>query len=160
MKRLIVLIFLCSFSIPCLADQKEPVVLSTPVSTSEYFPCSKCHEKTKTALQQKNFHDTICVETHIEESFECYGCHDPENLDKLQLFNGEKIELSVSSQLCGQCHSTNFKLWESGLHGKVVGNWNGPQKITPCTICHDPHRPQYTGQQPEKPPVHPKKTLR
>jgi hypothetical protein len=62
--------------------------------------------------------------------------------------------------LCGQCHSTNYKLWQSGLHGKVIGKWTGPKKYTPCTTCHDPHHPGYATQQPEPPPMHPEQTLR
>lgn len=144
------------------AMQNEPAVLPPPVVSSEYFPCTACHQHDEVAKEQRSqkAHLPIQVQGHTEDQYDCFGCHDKKDMDKLILFNGSTIDLISSSQLCGQCHSTSFKLWQSGLHGKVVGNWNGPQKVTPCTRCHDPHRPAFRAQKPEPPPTAPDETLR
>lgn len=156
------LLIFCLFATYVFGMDTEPDVLTPPVTGSEYFPCSRCHEEKRSALDDsmKNFHAPLRVEGHIEDSYNCYGCHDNENMDRLRLFNGSTIELTVSSPLCGQCHSTNYKLWQSGLHGKMVGNWNGPKKITPCASCHNPHRPAFAQQKPSPPPIPPEQTLR
>ena len=157
-----VLLVLFFTTVQSLAKQNELAVLPPPVINSEYFPCSTCHEQSKMVQEEhmQEIHKSIKVKGHVEKSYGCLGCHDREDFDKLTLFNGGKIDLARSSQLCGQCHSTSYKLWQSGLHGKVVGKWNGPKKITPCTRCHDPHQPVYKAQQPEPPPAPPEKTLR
>ena len=154
--------FLITLSNNAFSSQDEPSVLPAPVLSSEYYPCSRCHKQngTEREVRREAFHETIRVEGHTEDNYHgCFVCHDSENRNKLRLFNNNKIDLALSSELCGQCHSTNYKLWLSRLHGKVVGKWNGPQKITPCTTCHDPHRPGYAIQQPEPPPTPPEKTL-
>lgn len=161
-----VLLFLLFISLSSAAvsfgSQDEPAVLPVPVISSEYFPCSRCHKENgiEPDVHGEAFHVTIRVEGHTEENYGCFDCHDRENRDKLRLFNGSKIELAVSSELCGQCHSTNYKLWRSGLHGKVLGKWNGRKRYTPCTTCHDPHQPAFASRQPERPPTPPEKTLR
>jgi uncharacterized CHY-type Zn-finger protein len=163
LKLLFVFIFLlCSFTINAFGVQEERAVLPAPVIFSANLPCSKCHKLngTEQAVRSKAYHSTIRVLGHTEKEYGCFVCHDSENRNKLRLFNDRTIELAVSSELCGQCHSTNYKLWQSGLHGKVVGKWDGPKKYTPCTTCHDPHRPGYRTQQPEPPPTPPEKTLR
>jgi hypothetical protein len=158
----VLIFFLITLSNNAFGRQDKPVVLPGPVFSSEYFPFSKCHEQIGTGPDDRReaFHVTIRVKGHIEKDYGCYGCHDSENLDKLRFFNDRKVDIAASSELCGQCHSTIFKLWHSGLHGKVVGRWNGLKKIIPCTTCHDPHRPVYTSQKPEPPPMPPEQTLR
>lgn len=158
----IIIFFFCLLPTHSFGINNELPVLTAPVNISEYFPCSKCHEKRESVpvVKMEVFHTSIRIEGHIEDNYNCYGCHDIEYRDRLKLFNGSTIELSDSSRLCGQCHSTNFKHWQSGLHGKVVGNWNGPRKITPCTSCHNPHRPKYEGQHPAPSPTSPEQTLR
>lgn len=163
LKVLFVLVSLfCFLTISSFASQEEFAVLPVPVISSENFPCTRCHKQSGTApgVHKKIFHITITVEGHTEDSYGCFKCHDREDRDKLQLFSNSKIDITESSELCGQCHSTNYKLWASGLHGKVWGKWNGPKKITPCTTCHDPHRPGYKDRKPEPPPVPPEQTLR
>lgn len=155
-------ILLPFFAAPVFGSQVVLTVLPAPVLTSELFPCSKCHNKTDKGLEsgKQGVHKAIPLEGHIEESYNCFGCHDRENLDKLNLFNGAKIDLFLSSSLCGQCHSSSYKLWKSGLHGKISGKWNGQKKINPCVNCHDPHHPGYEKQRPKPPPTPPEKTLR
>ncbi len=145
-----------------LAAQAVWEVLPAPVSSSEFFPCSRCHgqEITDHGASRKSPHGTVAADEHIAEIQGCSACHDKEDPDRLVLFSGRLLELGFSSELCGQCHSTNFTLWQSGLHGKVTGKWNGPRKIAPCTGCHDPHRPGYTAHAPESAPTPPEKTLR
>jgi len=157
----VALLVLCS-PIFVLGKEEGLQVLPSPVLSSKFFPCATCHDQIKKGQEQskQDVHETIPIAGHIEKNYGCFGCHDSENLDKLRLFNGNKIDLALSSSLCGQCHSTNYKLWHSGLHGKSIGKWNGPKKITPCTRCHDPHRPGYTAHRPEQPPTPPQQTLR
>lgn len=155
----LILLFSATLS-PARPDERT--VLPPPVLASRYFPCSMCHNQNEIRVEKagQREHNAIRVEKHVEDNYDCFGCHDSEDLNKLRLFNGNTIDLALSSQLCGQCHSTNYKLWLSGLHGKVMGKWNGPQKITPCTHCHDPHQPGLATQEPESPPTHPEETLR
>jgi len=157
----VLIFFLITLSNNAFSSQDELTVLPAPVFSSEYFPCSRCHKQngTEPDVRKEAFHVTISVQGHTEGNYGCFGCHDNENRDKLRLFNGSKIDLALSSELCGQCHSTNYKLWLSGLHGKVIGKWSGPKKTTPCTTCHDSHRPGYAVQPPEPPPTPPEQTL-
>lgn len=144
------------------SSQEVPIILPAPVISSANFPCSQCHTDDSPGMDRRTetFHASIRADSHIEEEYDCFGCHDKERMDRLRLFNGGRIELIRSSELCGQCHSTNYTLWESGLHGKVSGPWNGPRRIAPCTSCHDPHQPGFLALRPAPPPVPPEETLR
>lgn len=144
------------------AEQYEFSVLPAPITSSELFPCSRCHNNKQSYKdnQRQKVHKIILAEGHSEKNYSCISCHDRDDFDQLRLFNGRKVDLANSSKLCGQCHSTNYKLWKTGLHGKVTGSWNGQKKITPCATCHDPHRPSYKSKKPEPPPVPPIETLR
>ncbi|GAB4340727.1 MAG: hypothetical protein Kow0089_14590 [Desulfobulbaceae bacterium] len=138
-------------------QELEP--LPAPVLSSPLFPCSSCHTTEPGASLAGDSHPVIRVEGHTEKDYDCFVCHNRHDMDSLILFSGLTAPLGSSSRLCGQCHSTNFRLWSEGLHGKLVGRWDGPRKITPCTACHDPHRPGYDAYVPEPPPVPPEQTL-
>jgi uncharacterized CHY-type Zn-finger protein len=142
-----------------LADTVAVEALPPPVQSSALFPCSGCHAQGR-VLQKENLHRNIDTTTHPGQDYNCFSCHDKQEYDMLVLFNEEKVELIHSSELCGQCHSTTYHLWQSGLHGKITGKWSGGKIMTSCTVCHDPHQPAYRAQKPESPPTPPQKTLR
>lgn len=136
-------------------------ILPSAITFSEYFPCARCHrDGTVQDNKDGRMHKTIPLQGHPGKKYDCFSCHDRGDFDKLRLFDGSRIELKDSSRLCGQCHSTNYGLWQSGLHGKIKGTWNGERKIIACVQCHDPHDPVFAAQNPKPPPTPPENTLR
>ncbi len=138
-------------------------VTQPPVTTSEYFPCSQCHRPDGSTSGDRpagSVHAKIEVDGHIGPDHSCSGCHNIKEPDKLQLFSGRRIDLSASSILCGQCHTSVYTNWQSGIHGKIIGNWDRDHQYTPCTGCHDPHQPEFKSQLSAPPPIRPENTLR
>lgn len=77
----------------------------------------------------------------------CLACHDEpsKNPGKLKLADGTLVDIKGDVALvCYRCHSTKFKEWKAGTHGKHLGK---------CTAsgCHDPHTPGFIYADPLRP---------
>lgn len=69
----------------------------------------------------------------------CVVCHDDpaRNPGMLKQADGTLVDIKGDiSQVCYRCHSTKYKEWKAGTHGKHKDK---------CTAagCHDPHTPGY-----------------
>lgn len=113
------------------------------------FPCSNCHTKSLNELKKmetdnvKNAHWNIKMKHANANVMECITCHNEDNLNDLKSITGKEISLDHSYQLCGQCHSTQYKDWQGGAHGKRLGGWAPPKVINSCVNCHNPHSPAF-----------------
>ena len=109
------------------------------------FPCMQCHgniSHKSISPQLKRPHDQLIFK-HMESIKNCYKCHDKKDRDRLVLQTGEFINFNESHKLCFQCHGEKKRDWELGMHGKMVGSWNGNKYKYTCTNCHEPHHPKF-----------------
>jgi len=142
---------------PALAAQD--IQVPPPPITEGFFPCTVCHDgKTMkpnlVRRELKDMHTDIELK-HGPASRWCLDCHDGLDRDRLHLASGQKIEFTVSYQLCGQCHGEKLRDWEAGVHGKRTGSWNGQKQYLLCVNCHNPHQPHFAPLKPMPPPVPP-----
>ena len=96
---------------------------------------------------------------HDTEHRWCLDCHDAENRDQLHLASGEAVRFEESYRLCGQCHGEKYRDWRAGVHGRRVGQWNGPKQYLLCVHCHSPHQPRFKSMAPHPAPVRPRRPL-
>jgi len=130
-----------------------------PPITDGLFPCTACHDGKTMKLnlvrrELKDMHTDIELK-HGPASRWCLDCHDPLDRDRLHLASGQKVEFTVSYELCGQCHGEKLRDWEAGVHGKRTGSWNGQKQYLLCVNCHNPHQPHFAPLKPMPPPVRP-----
>lgn len=113
------------------------------------FPCSNCHNQPLKAMQtslvsrQPKAHWNIELNHADESAMNCTTCHGGENMNSLTSLTGKEIHIDESFRLCGQCHSTQFKDWQGGAHGKQLYGWKPPRVIKTCVGCHNPHQPAF-----------------
>jgi hypothetical protein len=138
---------------------QEGIQVPGPPFTEGIFPCTGCHDGKAVKLNTKR---RVLAEMHTDidlrhgpESRWCLDCHDAQNRDRLHLASGEKIEFTVSYQLCGQCHGDKLRDWKVGIHGKRTGSWNGQKQYLLCVNCHNPHSPHFAALKPLPPPTRP-----
>lgn len=138
------------------------VLAPAPAMTVGTFPCSDCHEaglpwnNDRRALQTA--HTEIAL-VHGGERMWCWDCHDGAARDKLRTAGGVLIDIADAQELCGQCHSPQYRDWKSGVHGKRTGNFLAPGETTQmrCAACHPAHAPKPKPRQPKPGPVPPRK---
>jgi hypothetical protein len=127
-----------------------------------FYPCTSCHPVTMvpgavpgTEQPSKRLpngfkgHEIVLV-GHValgKGSVACLVCHDDpsRNPGKLKLADGTLVDIKGDVALvCYRCHSTKYKEWKAGTHGKHKGK---------CTAqgCHDPHTPQFIYADPLRP---------
>jgi hypothetical protein len=138
---------------------QQDLQVPPPPFTEGLFPCSTCHDgKTlkpnPVRRDLKDMHSDILLK-HGPASRWCTDCHDLRDRDRLHLANGERIEFTVSYELCGQCHGEKLRDWQAGVHGKRTGSWNGAKQYLLCVNCHNPHSPHFQPLKPMPPPVRP-----
>lgn len=118
------------------------------------FPCSKCHTEDLDKLQEpekgKKAHWDIKLQHANVDIMNCTTCHSAHNMDKLKSITNESIDFNDSYKLCGQCHSTQFKDWKGGGHGKREGGWAPPRVSKTCVNCHNPHSPSFEARWPSR----------
>lgn len=117
--------------------------------------CSTCHagrqpnSENRVTADLKEFHNTTAV-MHGEIS--CLSCHNPDDYDSFRLADGTKVEYANVMQLCAQCHGSQMRDYENGVHGGMTGHWDrtkGPQQKLNCVDCHFAHQPKFPQMQPD-----------
>lgn len=110
------------------------------------FACIECHSKPlaqmKSSVGQKAHWDIKVKHANVG-TMNCATCHNDNNMNQLRTLTGENIDFNLSHKLCAQCHSSQFKDWKGGAHGKKVAGWAPPRASMTCVNCHDPHSPGF-----------------
>ncbi len=103
--------------------------------------CRQCHDG-QNILDYPETQSHWDIQLKHDSDMVCADCHDRRLPD---LFQGrpEPLTLTEIPLLCGGCHSTQFKDWKGGSHGKRLSGWAQPRVIETCTQCHNPHRPHF-----------------
>lgn len=119
------------------------------------FPCQNCHNVPLDKIQTKNTdskkaHWDISLKHASGSVMNCTTCHDASNMDYLTSLSGESIPLDRSFEMCSQCHSSQYKDWVGGAHGKSVNGWKPPRVVKTCVNCHDPHKPAFEPRWPSR----------
>jgi nitrate/TMAO reductase-like tetraheme cytochrome c subunit len=143
-------------------DPQATVLPPPPFETEDIWMCSDCHdpELMDSDPEERELADPHDVLTfnHGAGKLWCMDCHDGEDRDMLHLSSGKLLEFEQAPQLCGQCHSTNYKDWRAGAHGKRTGQWNGAKEVRPCSHCHNAHTPNFGALEPKPAPQPPEVT--
>jgi len=156
-------------------DAVHPVVIRTPsgmplVDSGQLdtagkpvmVGCATCHDtrqpnyETRSGPALKDFHQGLSF-AHGNQS--CLSCHNAKDYDMLKQADGRELVFSQSMMLCAQCHGPQFRDYQNGSHGGMLGHWDltrGGRTRNTCTDCHDPHHPAY----PQVMPVFPPKPVR
>ena len=157
------------------SDTLFPVTISTPaghplVDSGEkdangqavMVACATCHDtrepnfNTQSGAALEQFHQGLHYQ-HGNQS--CLSCHNSEDYNTLKKADGKPIDFTATMTLCAQCHGTQFRDYQDGLHGGMNGHWDltrGGRTRNTCTDCHDPHQPAF----PKVMPVFPPKPVR
>lgn len=109
-----------------------------------FYPCKSCHPTGRAGVKLPNGFDghQIVLEGHDvlgRGQTACLACHEAPTADPamLKLVDGTKVSVTGDiSRVCFRCHSTKYKEFKAGVHGK---------RKPKCTAsgCHDPHTPGY-----------------
>ena len=141
------------------AGSDERLEVPPPPFSDGIFPCSGCHADLKpnpTRRPLTAMHDEIQLR-HDEQHRWCLDCHSAEDRDSLHLASGERIPFERSYLLCGQCHGEKLRDWRAGVHGRRIGQWNGPKSYLLCAHCHNPHQPRFRPLTPKPAPRRPER---
>lgn len=135
----------------------ETVAVEPRIQLLPTYPCSDCHKDLKPRPERhrlEEFHSVRNDEfSHGADEFWCYQCHSDKNIDRLHTATGELVTFNEAYKICVSCHGDKLEDWRSGLHGLVVGDWNGKKLKKSCPACHDPHDPRYQTMEPMPPPA-------
>ncbi|MEP1033498.1 cytochrome c3 family protein [Ekhidna sp.] len=118
------------------------------------FPCSNCH--TKSVEELKKLNNGVSAHLNIQlahahpVSMNCMTCHNMDKPDVLTSLTKTSISFDQSYQQCAQCHSTQFKDWEGGAHGKRLRGWLPPRISQTCVGCHNAHKPAFEKRWPSR----------
>ncbi len=139
-----------------VAAEPAPVLKASRPLGDDYWPCSGCHDGSEPVNRERRTleddHDDLKL---AHGDLWCLQCHDADQRDRLRLADGAGVEFTESWRLCTQCHGTKLRDWQTGVHGKRTGHWNGPKEYWTCVECHDPHSPVFKPLAPKPPPQHP-----
>lgn len=149
------------------ASTKFPVIVNKPVGPPQVLTglddvhgnpitvaCATCHStrppntENKTGSDLDEFHASLTVN---HGSLSCLSCHNPSDYDSLKLADGSRVEFTDVMTLCAQCHGSQMRDFEHGVHGGMNGYWDlsrGPQTKNNCVDCHQPHHPRFPKMQP------------
>lgn len=117
-------------------------------SNIKSFKCSECHTKSIPELKSANLtgkkaHWNIELNHATPDVLTCNSCHPTQNLDNLKSNLNAEIDFNQSYKACAQCHSSEYKDWLGGAHGKRVKGWVNPRISETCVGCHNPHSPKF-----------------
>lgn len=118
------------------------------------FECSECHTESLSKMQDskkgKKAHWNIKINHADSTTMNCKTCHNGEDMNNLKTLTNEKVDFNLSYKLCAQCHSSQFKDWKGGAHGKRLGGWAPPRVSNTCVNCHNPHKPHIESRWPAR----------
>lgn len=117
------------------------------------FACIECHSKPLSqmkGLNKQKAHWDIKLNHANSEIMNCATCHNGNDMNNLNTLTGENVDFNLSFKLCAQCHSSEFKDWKGGAHGKKVAGWAPPRASMTCVNCHNPHSPSFEKRWPVK----------
>lgn len=112
--------------------------------------CATCHvtkpanPDAKLGTPLANFHQGL-VGKHGNLS--CTSCHNPaDGFASLRLADGKSVPYTEVMTLCAQCHGPQYRDYQHGAHGGMVGFWDlskGGRVRNNCVDCHNSHAPKY-----------------
>lgn len=116
--------------------------------------CVVCHSLRED--QPLPIDESALNEFHVGLSFvhgdlACASCHTPGIQDTLHLATGQEIPMLQAIRLCAQCHGSQWRDYQRGAHGGMLGYWDlsrGSRTKNHCVDCHDPHAPKFIGGRP------------
>ncbi len=130
----------------------------TPNGTLAEVACVTCHTTREGRLENRGTEDLELFHQGLQVQhggLSCLSCHNSENFDTLRLADGSPIPFPQTMQLCAQCHGPQYRDYQHGSHGGMMGYWDlnrGPRQRNSCTVCHDAHSPAYPRLTPVFPP--------
>lgn len=137
-----------------IQERDSQFLIPSRVQQMTKFPCSNCHTKPVEQLKQLNegtsAHWDIELKHANPVSMNCMTCHNMDKPDELTSLTKTSISFDHSYQQCAQCHSSQFKDWEGGAHGKRLRGWLPPRISQTCVGCHNPHKPAFEKRWPSR----------
>lgn len=124
-------------------------------SNIKSYKCSECHTKSIPELKASNLtgkkaHWNIELNHATPDVLMCNSCHPTNNLDNLKSNLNADIDFNQSYKACAQCHSSEYKDWLGGAHGKRIKGWVNPRISQTCVGCHNPHSPKFESRFPSR----------
>ncbi len=141
-------ILVTAAAIALLALTAAPVLAVGQAASGEliYYPCTTCHPVTDGVASGTVPNDfdghRIVLDGHDvlgEGSAACVACHDDPARDpgKLKVLGGGLVDAGGDvSRVCATCHSSIYREWVDGIHGRE-------QPTCTSAGCHDPHSPAW-----------------
>ena len=120
--------------------------------------CSSCHTTTEPNLDTRRTEDLDQFHQGLKYNhgnLTCLSCHNSTDYDTLRLADTRPVEFADSVTLCSQCHGSQRRDYDRGLHGGMTGYWDltrGGRTRNTCINCHDPHAPAFPLVLPVLPP--------
>lgn len=120
--------------------------------------CATCHDNrepdftTVSGTSLSEFHKGLAYD-HGDQT--CLSCHNADDYNTLRRADGRSLELHQSMELCAQCHVSQHRDYQDGLHGGMTGYWDltrGGRQRNSCIDCHDAHHPKFPTLTPVFPP--------
>jgi formate-dependent nitrite reductase cytochrome c552 subunit len=111
--------------------------------------CSTCHttrEPNRLSSASDSLNEFHGGSNFAHGNLNCLACHNPDDYDSLRLADGSRLEFTDVMTLCSQCHGTQRRDYDHGVHGGMNGYWDltkGPRTRNNCVDCHDPHAPKF-----------------
>lgn len=137
-------------NMPLVAVQTAETSFFIPERKSKIkaYKCSECHTKSIPELKAKNLtgkkaHEHIKLLHASTDELTCASCHPNQKLDHLKSNLNAAIDYNQSHKVCAQCHSSQYKDWLGGAHGKRIQGWVNPRISNTCVDCHNPHNPKF-----------------
>lgn len=125
---------------------------------TERVACVTCHSlKPKAPLPEsagalQAFHRGLTLK---HGTLQCAACHQADATHRLHRADGTVLDPSQALELCAQCHGLQYRDYQHGAHGGMVGYWDlrrGPRSRNHCVDCHEPHAPAFQPMHPVLPP--------
>ena len=127
-----------------------------PAGRPVRIACGVCHfdavvpdEDNAERTQLEDFHRGVVLEHGKHSS--CVACHNAPRYEDFRLASGKTITYGNVVELCGQCHSAQWRDYQHGAHGGMTGYWDtqsGARDRNHCIDCHNPHTPGAAKMQP------------
>ena len=122
--------------------------------------CATCHSlreppRAGSRPTLKAFHAALELS---HGGLDCQACHAAPTYGQFHLADGRTVEPGDEMTLCSQCHGTQRRDYNHGIHGGMTGYWDrsrGERRRNQCTDCHDPHAPAFRAVWPARGPHSP-----